>query len=68
MNRAGLQQRLRSRWLRLVLGLVLVIALAGIVLGIATGGGGIRVSSQFVPGTPEAGRPVLLDTSLYLPA
>ena len=47
--------------------LVLIVLIAA---GFALAGGDppIRTRAQFVPGTPEAGQPVRLDTTLYLPA
>ncbi|MBN9620050.1 MAG: alpha/beta fold hydrolase, partial [Actinobacteria bacterium] len=67
MTPAALRERLRSRKVQLVLALVLIAALAGLFVVIATGSRSVRVTSRFVAGTPEAGRPVQLDTSLYLP-
>jgi ABC-2 type transport system ATP-binding protein len=45
------------------------VAAGGITAGVIVAtGSDVRVTSQFVTGTPEGGRPVKLDTSLYLPA
>jgi ABC-2 type transport system ATP-binding protein len=53
------------------------VAAAAVVLVVAAGAGAgavlassspVTVSSRFVAGTPEAGRPVALDVTLYLPA
>ena len=68
MRRAWLAGRLRSRPVRIVLVLVVVLAAAGVVLGIVGSSGGITTRSQFVTGTPEAGKQVRLDTTLYLPS
>jgi ABC-2 type transport system ATP-binding protein len=67
MSAAGLRARLRSRRFVVVLVVVVLLAAAGIALGVTAGGAGVRVSARFVAGTPEGGRPVRLDTSLYLP-
>ncbi len=53
----------------------LVVAIAALLLAAAavtitvlvTAAPGIRTQAEFVTGTPEAGRPVRLDTTLYLP-
>jgi ABC-2 type transport system ATP-binding protein len=69
MNRVALRERLRSR--RVQLGVVVtVLAIAGgITAGVlATSGPGISVTEVVVTGTPENGRQVELDASLYQPA
>ncbi|HEX4728639.1 MAG TPA: alpha/beta fold hydrolase, partial [Jatrophihabitans sp.] len=70
-SRSGLgrawQAVVRRRWIALGL-LILLVAAAGLVLGLNRGAP-IRTSAQFVTGTPEpGGGPVRLDTELYLPA
>src|SRR4051812_15376210 len=67
MTFTAVRERLRSRRAQLVLALVLLLVLAGTIVGIASAGSEVEVSSRFVAGTPEAGKPVQLDTSLYLP-
>jgi ABC-2 type transport system ATP-binding protein len=67
MTFTAIRERLRSRRAQLVLALVLLLVLAGTITGIATTGDTVHVSSRFVAGTPEGGKPVQLDTSLYLP-
>ena len=68
MTPAALRERLRSRRVQvIVLAVIVVLAAAGIAIGFAVGGSDVRVSSRFIAGTPEAGHPVQLDTSLYLP-
>jgi ABC-2 type transport system ATP-binding protein len=58
-----------NRALRASLAGVLVLVLIGLVLAIVLQPAAIKVSSQFLAGTPEPdGKPVALDTSLYLPA
>jgi ABC-2 type transport system ATP-binding protein len=59
----------RRRWSALALAVVVLVG-AGVALSVAvTATPALRVSNQFVTGTPEAGgTPVRLDTSLYLPA
>src|SRR3954454_22518228 len=66
---AALRERLRSGRARVVAAIV-VAALGALVVVLAVAGSadGVKVSSRFVAGTPEAGEPVRLDTSLYLPA
>jgi ABC-2 type transport system ATP-binding protein len=68
VNAAAIRERLRSRKVQLSLAAVLVAALAAIFLSITITGKSVAVSSRFVVGTPENGKPVRLDTSLYLPA
>ncbi len=68
MRPAAVRERLRSRKVQLALAIVALLALGGIFLGIAAASSDIRVSSRFVTGTPENGKRVELDTSLYLPA
>ncbi len=47
---------------------VLVLAVAAVVLAVLNRAPGVRVSFQSIAGTPEPdGRPVRLDSSLYLP-
>jgi ABC-2 type transport system ATP-binding protein len=67
MSLVAVRQRLRSRPVRVVLGLVLLAVLAGTLLVVAASGHDVRVRSQLIAATPEGGRPVELDTSLYLP-
>jgi ABC-2 type transport system ATP-binding protein len=67
MKPAALRERLGSRQVQLVLAVVLLLALGAIVIGVSANGSGVRVSSRFIAGTPENGKPVALDTSLYLP-
>jgi ABC-2 type transport system ATP-binding protein len=69
MKAAAVRERLRSRTVQAGVAVVLLLVIGGIVAGVvATSGSDVRVSSSFVAGTPEGGRPVKLDTSLYLPA
>ncbi|MDT4921209.1 MAG: type transport system ATP-binding protein [Pseudonocardiales bacterium] len=69
MRAAALRNRLRSRKVQAWLAVVVLAAVGGIVAGVvASSGSGVRVSSRFVTGTPEHGKTVRLDTSLYLPA
>src|SRR4051812_42783933 len=68
MRRGAVRERLRSRKIQAALGVVLLLALVAIFAGVAAVSHDLRVTSRFLPGTPEAGRPVELDTSLYLPA
>jgi ABC-2 type transport system ATP-binding protein len=67
MRPAAVRDRLRSRTGKLVLVVVLLLIAAGVGGVIAATSGGITTHTQFVSGTPEAGRPVRLDTTLYLP-
>ncbi len=66
---AALRERLRSGRARVVAAIV-VAALGALVVVLAVAGSadGVKVTSRFMAGTPEAGEPVRLDTSLYLPA
>jgi ABC-2 type transport system ATP-binding protein len=61
---------LRRRRRRLLAVLAVLVVLLGVVTGLAIAGRSPAVHTrvQFVAGTPEAGRPVQLDTTLYLPA
>ena len=69
MNPAAvLRARLRSRRGKLVAAFVVVLVVVAVVLPLALGGDGVRVTSRFISATPENGKPVRLDTSLYLPA
>jgi ABC-2 type transport system ATP-binding protein len=68
MMPAALRERLRSRKVQLALAVVVLIILGGIFVAIAQGSKDIDVSSRFITGTPENGKPVRLDTSLYVPA
>ncbi|WP_375488736.1 alpha/beta fold hydrolase [uncultured Jatrophihabitans sp.] len=64
---AALRERLRSRKLQAVL-LVVVLAVVAVIAAVAVSRpGGVRVSQGLVTGTPEAGKKVELDTSLYVP-
>jgi ABC-2 type transport system ATP-binding protein len=51
-----------------VLVVVLVLIAGGVALGIASSSNSVSTRSQFVTGTPEAGKPVRLDTTLFLPS
>jgi ABC-2 type transport system ATP-binding protein len=68
MTPAALRERLRSRRVRLTLAVVLLLVLAAIFAGVAVGRSHITVTSRFITGTPEHGRTVELDTSLYVPS
>jgi ABC-2 type transport system ATP-binding protein len=46
---------------------VALVVAGGIALGVR-GDSGVRTTAQFVTGTPEGRTPVLLDTTVYLPA
>ncbi|MGI8761037.1 MAG: alpha/beta hydrolase, partial [Jatrophihabitantaceae bacterium] len=64
---AGLRRRMRSRR---VLAAMLAAVLAAVAIAVAAVLGAapsVHTRSQFLAGTPEAGRPVRLDTTLYLP-
>ena len=66
--KAALRERLRSRRVQAGVGVAVLLAAGGITGAVvAASGSGVRVTSQFVAGTPEGGHPVKLDTSLYLP-
>jgi len=68
MMPAALRERLRSQRARVIAALVVLLVVAGaITLVAASSSPSVKVSSRFLAGTPEAGRPVQLDTSLYLP-
>jgi ABC-2 type transport system ATP-binding protein len=68
MTPAALRERLRSRRARLTAALLAAaLVAAGVIIGVTASSGSITVSSRFLAGTPEQGRPVRLDTSLYLP-
>ena len=65
---AAVRERLRSGRSRVILAVIVAALVAGgIAIGVTTSSADVKVSSQFVAGTAEAGRPVELDTSLYLP-
>src|SRR3954454_2379771 len=65
---AAVRERLRSRRSRVILAVIVAALVSGgIAIGVTTSSADVKVSSQFVAGTAEAGRPVELDTSLYLP-
>ncbi len=65
---AAVRERLRSGRSRLILAVVVAALLAGgIAIAVTASSSNVQVSSEFVTGTPEAGKPVELDTSLYLP-
>src|SRR4051812_37126022 len=68
MKTAAVRARLRSRKALLSLGIVMLLVLAAIITSIVVGRDHITVTARFVAGTPENGRPVKLDTSLYLPS
>src|SRR3954453_9673287 len=65
---AALRERLRSGRARVVAAIV-VAALGALVVVLAVAGSadGVKVTSRFVAGTPEAGEPVSLDTPLPPP-
>src|SRR3954469_7885155 len=66
---AALRERLRTKRARLTAAIAAIVIVAGVVaLAVASSSSDVQVSSRFVAGTPEAGEPVRLDTSLYLPA
>ncbi|WP_375480238.1 ATP-binding cassette domain-containing protein [uncultured Jatrophihabitans sp.] len=67
MTLASVRARFRSRRSRVALLVVLALVVAGVVAGVVSSAGGVRVRSQLIAATPEDGRPVDLDTSLYLP-
>jgi ABC-2 type transport system ATP-binding protein len=67
MRPAAVRERLRSRKVQLAIAVVLLLALGGIFVAISVTSSDVRVSSRFIAGTPENGKPVQLDTSLYLP-
>ena len=68
MMPAALRERLRSTRARVIAALVVLLVVAGaIALAVASSSPNVKVSSRFLTGTPEDGRPVRLDTSLYLP-
>ena len=67
MTRADLRERLRSRRVQAILAAVVVLVAAGIALAVTRSGSNITTRAQFVTGTPENGKPVRLDTTLYLP-
>src|SRR4051812_36115076 len=68
MTRAALLQRLRSRKVLIPLIAVVVLAVAGVVIGISRSANGYRTVAGFVAGTPEPdGTKVQLDTTVYLP-
>ncbi len=68
MTRRGLRlPRLRRRWW-VALGAVVAFVATLAVVGVARSDPAIRTRSQFLPGVAEAGHPVRLDTTLYLPA
>jgi ABC-2 type transport system ATP-binding protein len=55
--------------MRLLAAAVLVALIAVVLVAVTSGGSAsVRTSSQFVAATPEAGAPVQLDTTLYLPS
>ena len=60
--------RAAPRRLVAVAAVLLVAALAVTITALANASPAIRSSASFVAGTPEAGRAVRLDTTLYLPA
>jgi len=63
-------RRVRAAPRRLVvLAVVLLLAAVAVTItALASTAPAIRSRAEFVAGTPEAGRPVRLDTTLYLPA
>ena len=68
MWRRVVAKRLHSRRSRLIAAAtVLVLVVAGLLVGIAASGDNIRLSSRFVTGTPEGSTKVELDTTLYVP-
>jgi len=66
MTRRGWRPRLRSRrWIAALA--VVVLALIAVIVAAGNGSPKVTTRYQFVAGTPEAGKPVQLDTTLYLP-
>jgi ABC-2 type transport system ATP-binding protein len=66
MTLAALRDRLRSR--RVVAALIVVVlAVVIAIIAVLNVASPVHTRSQFIPGTPEAGQPVQLDTTLYLP-
>ncbi len=65
MTRAGLLRRLRSRWT--VIGVVAVLIAIVAINAFGASSSSVTTSSAFATGTPENGKPVRLDTTLYLP-
>jgi ABC-2 type transport system ATP-binding protein len=65
----SLLRRVRHAPRRLVAVVVVVVlaALAVTITAVTSSSPAIREQAKFVTGTPEAGRPVRLDTTLYLP-
>jgi ABC-2 type transport system ATP-binding protein len=61
-----LPRRRRTRWIALAA--VVLLALGVSVVAVLGGTARIGTRSQFVAGTPEAGAPVELDTTVYFPA
>jgi len=64
----ALRERLKSRSVRIVVVAVLALTAAGVVAGALSQSSPVSSHSQFVPGTAEAGAPVRLDTTLFLPS
>src|SRR5450756_977812 len=57
----------RRRWA--IVGAVLLLVAIGVPVAMTSGSSGaVSTRSQFVAGTPEAGAPVGLDTTVYFPA
>ncbi|MGI8679263.1 MAG: alpha/beta fold hydrolase [Jatrophihabitans sp.] len=67
MNSGALRERLRSRSVQIAIVLVLALVAAGVITGIVTAAPSVSTRSEFVAGTPESGKPVQLDTTVYLP-
>jgi ABC-2 type transport system ATP-binding protein len=68
MKRVAIPQRLRSRKILIPLIAVVVLLAAVIAIAISKQSNGYRTVNSFVAGTPEPdGKPVKLDTTLYLP-
>ncbi|MDT4982568.1 MAG: type transport system ATP-binding protein, partial [Pseudonocardiales bacterium] len=62
-------RRVRDAPRRLVAAVVVVLlaALAVTIAAVSSSSPAISTHAKFIAGTPEAGRPVQLDTTLYLP-
>src|SRR3569833_3074519 len=65
----AVRERLHTPRARVIAALVSVAVIGtAVILAVhGSSSSGVQVSSRFITGTPEAGRPVRLDASLYLP-
>ena len=63
-----LRQRLRSRTFAIVAVAVLVLVVGAVIVGVRSSSDSVTTRSQFLTGTPEAGKQVRLDTTLYIPS